>query len=150
MTDRSETDTIESTLSIFARSSSRYSISRSALTPLQWENLNSRSLQLCPDSGAAHLCIPRNIVNRKIPFFFLTIDYPDQTRTVVNDRIRRNTAINGEENGRLQFSFTESVYDYRFAPYFPVYHRISPCMVTEKYDRNTRSCNTPKYGHIRS
>jgi hypothetical protein len=69
------------------------------------------------------------------------IAFPGQTRTVVNDRIRRNTtiymmpyydrispcrmrrntAINGEENGRLRSSFMESVYDYRFALYFSVY-----------------------------
>jgi hypothetical protein len=83
-------------------------------------------------------------------FFKLFFTNPGQTRTVVNDRIRRNTTINGEENGRLRSSFTESVYDYRFAPYFPVYHRISPYTVTEKNDRNTGSCNTQKYGGIRS
>jgi hypothetical protein len=103
-------------------------------------------------------------------FFKLFFTNPGQTRTVVNDRIRRNTtiymmpyydrispyrirrntAINGEENGRLRSSFTESVYDYRFAPYFPVYHRISPYTVTEKNDRNTGSCNTQKYVGIRS
>ena len=31
-----------------------------------------------------------------------------------------------------------------------VFLRISPYMVTEKYDRNTEPCNTEKYGRIRS
>ena len=94
---------------------------------------------------------------------------PGQTCTVVNDRIRRHTTIYmiqyydrispcrirrntltyGEKNARLLSSNTEAVYGLRFAPFFPVYDRITPYTVTEIYDRNTVSCNTAKYDRLR-
>src|SRR5271154_754196 len=64
-------------------------------------------------------------------------------------RIRRNTVIYGQKNDRLLPSYTEVVYDLRFPPFFFVYDRIVPYTVTEIYDRNTRPCNTVKYGRIR-
>jgi hypothetical protein len=63
--------------------------------------------------------------------------YPGQTRTVVNDRKWRNTAINGEKKR----SFTILVYGARIQLPF---HNVFPV-----YDRNTGSCNTPKYGRKR-
>ena len=63
-------------------------------------------------------------------------------------RIRRNMVIYGQKNDRLLPSYTEVVYDLRFAPFFSIYDRIVPYTVTEVYDRNTRPCNTAKYGRI--
>ena len=68
---------------------------------------------------------------------------------VVNDRTRRNTAIYGEENGRLWFAYTMSIYDGRFTPCFSVNDRIVSYTLTKIYDRNTGTCNMIKYGRIR-
>ena len=57
--------------------------------------------------------------------------------------------IYGEKNDCLLPSYTEAVYGLRIAPFFFVYDRISPYTVTEIYDRNTRPCNTAKYGRVR-
>ncbi len=66
-------------------------------------------------------------------------------RSNTHGRKRPYTEKYGDKRRRKR-SCTKSVYDYSFAPYFPVHHRISPHTVTQKYDRNTGSCNTPKYG----
>src|SRR5277367_5624012 len=65
-------------------------------------------------------------------------------------RIRRNTVIYGQKNDRLLPSYTEAVYGLRVPLFFSVYDRIIPYTVTEIYDRNTRPCNTAKYGKIRN
>jgi hypothetical protein len=57
---------------------------------------------------------------------------------------RSSTIVYGEKNARLMPSYTASVYDFRLAPFFSVYDRISAYTVTKIYDRNTGSFNTAK------
>src|SRR5271156_4295697 len=58
-----------------------------------------------------------------------------------------------EKNGDLRTkkrSCIAFVYGGRIrSPFFSVYDRIVPYTITEIYDRNTRPCNTAKYGRIR-
>jgi hypothetical protein len=49
---------------------------------------------------------------------------------------------------RLLSQYTEAIYGFRFAPFFPVYDRITPYTDTEIYDRNTGPCNTTKHDRI--
>jgi hypothetical protein len=75
--------------------------------------------------------------------------HPGQTSTVVNDRIRRNTAIYGETNDRLRSQYTEAIYGLRFSPYMIVLLRIRARKYTTVLRNHAIRQNTVVYERIR-